>query len=322
MSPESSTESCPAFAHIGLRENPGKKPNQVIFPERESNPGHLLSRPDALAVTPRNCGHFSDEHGERWEEALELSKFLIARNIPVRTLNAMETDLSQPQFHNHLAFLLSDESTLVHHVRSYKIFVKLLMVLSKKVSGTVWLAFLRPGQTIEGLLAGAYVRLNVEFLLAQSMAWGVQLHEAYHVVQGSPLRVQVFGELRGQLFTASALSAFYRRGSLGGQVVKTASINRSSLVWVNEDKTIGGFYGRIWAEVEKHLNFTYVKMTEIILPATGMWGYKMENGTWTGVVGMVTRREAEVGVCDIAIKEDRVGVISYTMPVATFQCVI
>ncbi|XP_069694789.1 uncharacterized protein [Periplaneta americana] len=243
---------------------------------------------------------------ERWEEALELSKFLIARNIPVRTLNAMETDLSQPQFHNHLAFLLSDESTLVHHV------------LSKKVSGTVWLAFLRPGQTIEELLAGAYVRLDVEFLLAQSMAWGVRLHEAYHVVQGSPLRAQLFGELRGQLFTASALSAFYRRGSLGGQVIKAASIDRSSLVWVNEDKTIGGFYGRIWAGVEKHLNFT----TEVIVPATGMWGYKMENGTWAGVVGMVTRREAEVGVCDIAIKEDRVGVISYTMPVATFQCVI
>ncbi|KAJ4428214.1 hypothetical protein ANN_24229 [Periplaneta americana] len=53
MSPGSSTESYPAFAHIGLRENPGKNLNQVTCPDRESNPGHLVSRPDALAVTPQ-----------------------------------------------------------------------------------------------------------------------------------------------------------------------------------------------------------------------------------------------------------------------------
>ncbi|KAJ4434098.1 hypothetical protein ANN_16418 [Periplaneta americana] len=53
MSPGSSTESYPAFAHLGLRENPGKNLNQVTCPDRESNPGHLVSRPDALTVTPQ-----------------------------------------------------------------------------------------------------------------------------------------------------------------------------------------------------------------------------------------------------------------------------
>ncbi|KAJ4449741.1 hypothetical protein ANN_01145 [Periplaneta americana] len=53
MSPGSSTESYPAFARIGLRENPGKNLNQVTFPDRDSNPGHLVSRPDALTVTPQ-----------------------------------------------------------------------------------------------------------------------------------------------------------------------------------------------------------------------------------------------------------------------------
>ncbi|KAJ4444976.1 hypothetical protein ANN_06775 [Periplaneta americana] len=51
MSPGSSNESYPAFAHIGLRENPGKNLNQVTCPDRESNPGHLVSRPDSLTVT-------------------------------------------------------------------------------------------------------------------------------------------------------------------------------------------------------------------------------------------------------------------------------
>ncbi|KAJ4434056.1 hypothetical protein ANN_16375, partial [Periplaneta americana] len=53
MNPGSSTESYPAFARIGLRENPGKNLNQVTCPDRDSNPGHLVSRPDALTVTPQ-----------------------------------------------------------------------------------------------------------------------------------------------------------------------------------------------------------------------------------------------------------------------------
>ncbi|KAJ4435330.1 hypothetical protein ANN_17940 [Periplaneta americana] len=53
MSPGSSTESYPAFAHIRLRENPGKNLNQVTCPDRDSNPGHLASQPDALTVTPQ-----------------------------------------------------------------------------------------------------------------------------------------------------------------------------------------------------------------------------------------------------------------------------
>ncbi|KAJ4451917.1 hypothetical protein ANN_03395 [Periplaneta americana] len=53
MSPGSSTESYPAFARIGLRENPGKNLNQVTCPDRDSNPSHLVSRPDALTVTPQ-----------------------------------------------------------------------------------------------------------------------------------------------------------------------------------------------------------------------------------------------------------------------------
>ncbi|KAJ4441301.1 hypothetical protein ANN_11155 [Periplaneta americana] len=60
MSPGSSTESYPAFAHIGLRENPEKNLNQVIFLDRKSNPGHLVSRRDALTVTPQASSRCTD----------------------------------------------------------------------------------------------------------------------------------------------------------------------------------------------------------------------------------------------------------------------
>ncbi|KAJ4451815.1 hypothetical protein ANN_03289 [Periplaneta americana] len=53
MSPGSNTESYPAFARIGWRENSGKNLNQVTCPDRDSNPGHLVSQTDALTVTPQ-----------------------------------------------------------------------------------------------------------------------------------------------------------------------------------------------------------------------------------------------------------------------------
>ncbi|KAJ4442824.1 hypothetical protein ANN_04417 [Periplaneta americana] len=53
MRPGSSTESYPAFAHIGLRENLGKNLNQVTCSDWDSNQDHLVSRSDALTVTPQ-----------------------------------------------------------------------------------------------------------------------------------------------------------------------------------------------------------------------------------------------------------------------------
>ncbi|KAJ4443207.1 hypothetical protein ANN_04874 [Periplaneta americana] len=61
MSPGSSTESYPAFARIGLREDPGKNLNQVTCPDRDSNPGHLGSQADALIVTPQKINTFGWE---------------------------------------------------------------------------------------------------------------------------------------------------------------------------------------------------------------------------------------------------------------------
>ncbi|KAJ4445839.1 hypothetical protein ANN_12524 [Periplaneta americana] len=63
MSLGSSTESHPAFARIGLRKNPGKNLNQVTCPDRDSNPGHLVSRLDVLTVTPQQATKGNIEGG-------------------------------------------------------------------------------------------------------------------------------------------------------------------------------------------------------------------------------------------------------------------
>ncbi|KAJ4448903.1 hypothetical protein ANN_00295 [Periplaneta americana] len=83
MSPGASTESYPAFAHIGLRENPGKNLNQVTCPDRESNPGHLVSQPDALIVTPQGLS------SSQWTQAIKMNCDTISvRTLPGRTLDS------------------------------------------------------------------------------------------------------------------------------------------------------------------------------------------------------------------------------------------
>jgi hypothetical protein len=46
---------------------------------------------------------------------------------------------------------------------------------------------------------------------------------------------------------------------------------------------IDGYYGDIWAQMQKVLNFTYW-----VLPTVdGAWGSKLENGSWNGMIGMI-----------------------------------
>ncbi|KAJ4447261.1 hypothetical protein ANN_09265 [Periplaneta americana] len=43
----------PSICSYWVEGKPRKNLNQVTSPDRDSNPGHLVSRPDALTVTPQ-----------------------------------------------------------------------------------------------------------------------------------------------------------------------------------------------------------------------------------------------------------------------------
>ncbi|KAJ4436396.1 hypothetical protein ANN_19028 [Periplaneta americana] len=98
MSPGSSTESYPAFARIGLRENPGKNLNQVTCPDRDSNPGHLVSQPDALTVTPQQISPNTDSSVNvvvdgGWEFWTRQAGVLFVGNEPERELHSSQASL-------------------------------------------------------------------------------------------------------------------------------------------------------------------------------------------------------------------------------------
>ncbi|KAJ4439118.1 hypothetical protein ANN_15075 [Periplaneta americana] len=69
MSPGSSTESYPAFAHIGLRENPGKNLNQISGKETKEKTSEVLCMECGI-IWGRNMDITTSE--EKRIEALEM----------------------------------------------------------------------------------------------------------------------------------------------------------------------------------------------------------------------------------------------------------
>lgn len=58
------------------------------------------------------------------------------------------------------------------------------------------------------------------------------------------------------------------------------------------------------------LNFSF----EIVHPRENVPSYKLKNGTWTGVVGMLNRGECDISLDPLAITEDRSEIIDFTFP--------
>ncbi|XP_071545455.1 glutamate receptor-like [Panulirus ornatus] len=58
-------------------------------------------------------------------------------------------------------------------------------------------------------------------------------------------------------------------------------------------------------------NFSYVYMR----PPDGSWGFKHVDGSWTGMVGMVSREEADIGVGPFGVSATRAEVVDFTGPI-------
>ncbi|XP_071526994.1 LOW QUALITY PROTEIN: probable glutamate receptor [Panulirus ornatus] len=59
------------------------------------------------------------------------------------------------------------------------------------------------------------------------------------------------------------------------------------------------------------MNFTY----KYARPADGSWGGKLRNGSWTGMVGMLDRKEADIGLGPFGVSVTRAQVVDFTQPI-------
>ncbi|GBM71822.1 Glutamate receptor ionotropic, kainate 4 [Araneus ventricosus] len=69
--------------------------------------------------------------------------------------------------------------------------------------------------------------------------------------------------------------------------------------------------------LSKTLKFQY----KLIVPEDKQWGAKQPNGSWTGMIGMVNRGEADMTMCSPAISEERKSVVFFTSPYEIEQIV-
>ncbi|XP_071522174.1 probable glutamate receptor [Panulirus ornatus] len=72
--------------------------------------------------------------------------------------------------------------------------------------------------------------------------------------------------------------------------------------------SVVGPVGNVLDTVAQSLNFTY----RLVTPADQHWGRKLANGSWTGMVGQVARREVDIALGPFGLTEERSKVVDYT----------
>nr|XP_027220216.1 glutamate receptor ionotropic, delta-1-like [Penaeus vannamei] len=105
------------------------------------------------------------------------------------------------------------------------------------------------------------------------------------------------------------------RKVLRGRVLRIVTIHRPPFVFLemNSEGKITrttGFAFEMLKELQRKLGFRY----ELVLPYDGNWGNKLKNGTWNGMVGMVHRKEVDLGVAPFTITLGRAEAIDFTFP--------
>ena len=73
---------------------------------------------------------------------------------------------------------------------------------------------------------------------------------------------------------------------------------------------VDGYFADIWKELQKITNFSYVMTPSV----DGAWGSLKDDGTWSGMVGMILRDEVDIAVADFFITLDRSFVVDFSIP--------
>ncbi|GFT76187.1 uncharacterized protein NPIL_123111 [Nephila pilipes] len=95
--------------------------------------------------------------------------------------------------------------------------------------------------------------------------------------------------------------------------IKVAAIVRKSFFnvsKVNGHTVPNGLEGRMLKCLVEKLKFEF----ELVLPNNGKYGSRDNNGTWNGVVGLVQRGEADLGLAGLSITEDKWETVDFSIP--------
>nr|XP_045600082.1 probable glutamate receptor [Procambarus clarkii] len=155
----------------------------------------------------------------------------------------------------------------------------------------------------------------------QSIRCGVYLQVPYSPLGAHALRVASWTPQRGLALTSrlpffpDKFSRFLERPVLVA-VTEVNPLNK--LITEAVASCHGGHLDAFSGPVPKlmdflasalNFSFTYAR------PPDGSWGFKHEDGSWTGMVGMVERREADIGVGPFGVSATRAEAVDFTGPI-------
>ncbi len=104
-----------------------------------------------------------------------------------------------------------------------------------------------------------------------------------------------------------------RRRDLNGARLRYLVLPWTNVISVEEDAealSTDGYFADVIDHLQTSLNFTLT----LALPEDGLWGSSDGNGSWMGMVGELSRGEADV-CCAMTISEEREGVMDFTLGV-------
>ncbi|KDR11376.1 hypothetical protein L798_14896, partial [Zootermopsis nevadensis] len=189
---------------------------------------------------------------------------------------------------------------------------QMLQKIAAKTTSTNarWLLFLPKSNSLEEIFDQVNIPLNCEFLVAQREGEMVQLVEVYRVNDTFPLEMNLVGnwsQKRGLQWTRTPL--YKRRNNLRGFVFRaTISINDPGTTVTslgNNQYVVEGFLGKVWSSLAERLNFS----TQFLKPRV-QWGVEV-NGKWNGMIGVITRNEADVAIAAFSMSPFRIPVLEF-----------
>ena len=161
------------------------------------------------------------------------------------------------------------------------------------------------------------LRLDTQLFIYSPEGEAISLKEAYGV--NGNTKVEIIGiwkESSGLIVPTPSI--WERRSDLEGLSIRVATMSfppMQNLYYDTSGQSIIGCGGLFLDPINilaSKLNFT----VNFMIPGDGAWGALNSNGTWTGMIGMLIKKEVDIAAADLSATEARQRVVKFSSAIA------
>ncbi|XP_044005739.1 glutamate receptor ionotropic, delta-1-like, partial [Aphidius gifuensis] len=177
-----------------------------------------------------------------------------------------------------------------------------------------WLVFMKNETNIDDYFDDIYVQFDCTFMTSKIYLEGEIITEVYQIDRGAELRKNLFATWNHSTgILTPKLSLYQRRNNLFGHTFRVMSIEDppQSMISRNiKNEIIGfkGFFGGVIELLQKNMNCT------IIYQDNDEWGYELDNGSWTGMIGSLINNKTDIVAAELMMTAERLDAIKFTTP--------